>query len=735
MRSFGAYAAIAAGLAYFVLMFFFYPFREVFEFGRDEGINLTKVLLLDRGYHLYSDVWSDQPPLLQYAIKSWLRVVGWDVNNARILQLAFASSIIFATHDILRLTRGHLAALTAILLLPCTQEFLKGSVAVMVGLPSIALALLAVWALIRWRLTSRSRWICVGGLLMGLSLATKLFTGFLVPILCLWILFIAARDRGAKLPALLPAAAWFLIALSTVSFILLWIVTPTHLSQLYEAHMLARHAVAKFGVAFLIGRLMHDWEIVVLAACGVLVLIRQRHSELLVIGLWFAGAISVLALHRPVWDHHLLLVTVPGCILSGVAIDDFLRGGVWGLVTGKERRLAAIVVGACTVVFGFRLLLGRQLPDKMRVMMDDNRRFTMEVAKAYNGQGDLMVTDQLMYAIRLRQELIPEIAILTTKRALTGLLTKERLLQRIFNESPNQIVLTSKLFQTVFNASLSDICRRYSLVYQEVLQPPFELYVRKDLMGDPLDALVSAAKKIPNAPSAHDAIGVQWARRSDSEQAMKHFGQALEIDPQHPSATCHLADTYMATGQYSRGFEVLEDGLRRTRHWKLRLIERCYAWRRATVPDPAHRNGTRAEEIARRSAERYTLPSSFDLATLAAALADQGRFDEARAEAEKALAQLSPCEENLRARLRAQLEHYRARRIFTEPVGMPVLIQSIPLVQFSERRDHSGRRDGVTESSPVSLESTPENHPHDAEDLRALTHASADEGRTIEVLQ
>jgi hypothetical protein len=46
-------------LAYFAALYFFFPFRQDFFLGVDEGFNLMKGLLVHQGYALYAEIWSD----------------------------------------------------------------------------------------------------------------------------------------------------------------------------------------------------------------------------------------------------------------------------------------------------------------------------------------------------------------------------------------------------------------------------------------------------------------------------------------------------------------------------------------------------------------------------------------------------------------------------------------------------------------------------------------------------
>ena len=190
------WAALAAAVLYCVFMLGFYSFRDTFEFNQDEGTEVMKAAMLERGAALYNPLWNDQPPVFTYVLLWAFRALGSDVVTGRLVVLFFASCLIFAMYDSVRLQWGHAAALAAVALLPCTTYFPKLSVSAMAGLPAIALATIAVWALFRWESSGRGWWVPVSGAFMGLSLMTKLFTVFLLPVVGLWVLLMAWRRRS-----------------------------------------------------------------------------------------------------------------------------------------------------------------------------------------------------------------------------------------------------------------------------------------------------------------------------------------------------------------------------------------------------------------------------------------------------------------------------------------------------------------------------------------------------------
>src|SRR5262245_21097781 len=81
---------ILIALAFLAFTFSYYPFREKLQYDADEGLNLMRSMLVSLGHPLYSEVSSDQPPLFNQILGLLFRVVGFEVNPARLLVLLFS---------------------------------------------------------------------------------------------------------------------------------------------------------------------------------------------------------------------------------------------------------------------------------------------------------------------------------------------------------------------------------------------------------------------------------------------------------------------------------------------------------------------------------------------------------------------------------------------------------------------------------------------------------------------
>jgi hypothetical protein len=85
-------SGVLLAAVFFGAVFLFSTFRERFETDLDEGVEVMKGLLLARGYPMYTQIWSDQPPLLTYLLAGAFRIFGFEVDVGRILVLFFLRS-------------------------------------------------------------------------------------------------------------------------------------------------------------------------------------------------------------------------------------------------------------------------------------------------------------------------------------------------------------------------------------------------------------------------------------------------------------------------------------------------------------------------------------------------------------------------------------------------------------------------------------------------------------------
>jgi len=91
--------------------------QDAVELGGDEGFELVKAFLCNRGYHLYTEIWSDQPSLYTQILSALFAVTGNSVFFARLLSLIFSFGLLSAVFDLVRHGSGPVAAWCAAVIL------------------------------------------------------------------------------------------------------------------------------------------------------------------------------------------------------------------------------------------------------------------------------------------------------------------------------------------------------------------------------------------------------------------------------------------------------------------------------------------------------------------------------------------------------------------------------------------------------------------------------------------
>ncbi len=168
----------------------------------------------------------------------------------------------------------------------------------------------------------------------------------------------------------------------------------------------------------------------------------------------------------------------------------------------------------------------------------------------------------------------------------------------------------------------------------------------------------------PSLARAHNDLGTALAQRGALDDAVEQWRQALAVDPRELSALYNLAIALVQKGEHREAIDWLRHGLE-TAPNSSRLVS-LLAWELATAPDESLRDPAAAERLARRVFE--ALPDQPQMGdVLAAALAAQGRFEEAAAVAEGALELARDLgQSGLEVQIGMRLKLYRRQRAWNQ---------------------------------------------------------------------
>ena len=457
-------------LVFFLLMYFLYPFREVFEFEPDEGQNAMISLMINRGYSMYSEIWSDHPPLFPYLLDFWLRIFGYEIHTARILVLFFSTMLLASAYQFLREAWGTWHAVAGLILIILLPYYTRLSVSLMIGLPAIAFAMCALSALQLWHRKGSSVWLIISAVLLVSSLFVKLFTIILVPIFLLGIYLDEWHKPNQKEWIIIPRSlvTWVITTILTGAVLGLLVIGPRALVELVDFYLRAASIDSYLEAAKIydINWFLSDsLPLLVLAAIGSVFTIIAKNWTSLYLAAWALLAYLTLLWQVPVWYHHQLLVTVPAAMLAGIAIGQLITAIPQLFRTkGKPILLVSLaIIGIAILMFSLveRVPIITEEFSAPDALLERERMFLVRSSN-HAAETEWFVTDTPMYAFRIKASVPPNLAVFSDKRILSGGLSEEQILAAIAAYQPEQVFIGRFDFPAVRDVLEED----YRLLYE-----------------------------------------------------------------------------------------------------------------------------------------------------------------------------------------------------------------------------------------------------------------------------
>ncbi len=424
---------ILVPLTFVAFMLIVDPYSDVADKDYDEGLNIMKAMMLEQGFRLYADIWSDQPPVFTQLLHGWFDRAGASVASARFLVTLLSAALLWTFFLLVQQTASILAALLSVLLLVISPYYIRLSGSVMIGLPALAfitasIALLVVLAPQKWMILK----YIVAGIVAGIAVQTKYFVVVAVLAILVYLLFVEKTRAGARLckPGRLQWLALLWYALGA----LLGIIGIAVAFQAADSRMLlSTHYGAASSTVPLRESMRFVWDYVrqniiyyIIAGIGLFHAVRRRDASALLPAVWLISAMVALGWQRPVRYHYVLLMSIPLCWLCGYGIQGWivwLRSRLGEHVAGGGRRFfslaAPAIVGviALLAVVYYPSSLWQRLEAQStiyRPLYDWNlmQKLT-ELAREHPGY---VFTDRSYYAFQAGQPVPPGIVVLSNKR-------------------------------------------------------------------------------------------------------------------------------------------------------------------------------------------------------------------------------------------------------------------------------------------------------------------------------
>jgi protein O-mannosyl-transferase len=152
-------------------------------------------------------------------------------------------------------------------------------------------------------------------------------------------------------------------------------------------------------------------------------------------------------------------------------------------------------------------------------------------------------------------------------------------------------------------------------------------FVKQKKIAQGIPHFAEAVRLKPDDPEAHFNFGLALLDNHQPAEAADQFSKELRLTPNETKAHYRLAQALSRQHKSSEAIAHYREALRLTPDFPDALNE--LAWILATDPNSKNRSGTEAVQLAKRACELTQNQQPAFLATLAAAYAETGQFEEA----------------------------------------------------------------------------------------------------------
>ncbi|MFN2235426.1 MAG: hypothetical protein ACK2U1_14455, partial [Anaerolineales bacterium] len=328
----------------------------------------------------------------------------------------------------------------------------------------------------KWHYSHKYAWLLLSSITLCISVTIKLFTGFLAPIFVIGILAFEYFGRDQKLKwyqYFLPAFIWGIVFSTCLLIVGLTLVGPQNVYQLLENHLIASNTDQneKFIYLTINWHLKNIVPFLLLFLLGSIEALREKKWIILYPVAWSLTAYFMLLFHYPVWDHHQHLITIPAVIPASHAVILAARKVQSSIQNDLPLKYGNLISYAALLLF---LLIFIRPPSSLDILeqkpslsgsglglsMGEERIIYMMDNRAKDDTW--VVTDIPMYAYLAGLPVPPEIAVISSKRVETGLITDKDMIDIVQKYQPEEVLIGR------FNFPLltSYLAEHYHIIHQ-----------------------------------------------------------------------------------------------------------------------------------------------------------------------------------------------------------------------------------------------------------------------------
>ncbi len=370
--------------AIFLLIIFFSQFKLINRpsTDNDEGIYLTSFLLVDRGHRPYKETFFSQPPGFLLSVYPGFVLFGKTLQSARltvgIWSLIGLLAILWISFEL----KNRWAGLLAISLLFLIPSYYNQTLTFQSDILISTFSLLSLAALIRFVKSLYSFWFIISVLFLNLAFWTKLdITFFPSFIIALFLLF---KEKRTSIKNIINLFLIFFTV--SLGFFILFILPFSIKNVFYNTIFLRFQAAASSSPSFLLFDYLKKDIVLSAIILGSLILSfiykNKFDYPINIIFIWNIFVLIIFIFYRPLFPHHLVMLTVPMVLLLSQLVN---------LCFNNKKLYKRIVLALLIIVLVNRIYITIKTPSKL---INDQQQKAVDIIKKYTHPNDVVISDE-----------------------------------------------------------------------------------------------------------------------------------------------------------------------------------------------------------------------------------------------------------------------------------------------------------------------------------------------------
>ncbi|MFA6532690.1 MAG: glycosyltransferase family 39 protein [Patescibacteria group bacterium] len=389
----------------------------------DEGIYLTSFLLVDRGFQAYKKTYFSQPPGFLLSVYPGFVLLGKTLQAARLTVGLWSMIGLLAVIWLGFELKNKWTGLLAVSLLFLIPSYFNQSLTFQSDVLITTFSLISLAALVRFGKNFNLIWFIISSFFLNLAFWTKFDITFFPPFFL--VLFLICKDKKFLINLI------FIFCTVSLAFFMIFIL-PFGFKEVFNNSIILRFQAASSTTSFsLFYFLKKDIFLSVIILSGLLLSFLKNKSiryPIIIIYIWSIFVLIIFYFYRPLFPHHLVILTVPFVLLFSQVTELFF----------SNKKLFSYFVSILLIIsLTNRIYITTSTSSKL---INEQQENAVRIINKYTNSKDIVVSDEeILNGISGRLP-PPELSDISLVRIKSGNLSSEDFKQAIFAYKPKLII-------------------------------------------------------------------------------------------------------------------------------------------------------------------------------------------------------------------------------------------------------------------------------------------------------